>query len=101
MRGGGIINAPVQVAQSVLRSQPDEMLFASLKAWRALVCDRKGVFKRYASCPQSPFVEKASNQRHSVRHAPRRRKRWQRMLRVRSPITSRLLHFDKSRAQGK
>src|SRR4051794_41091263 len=81
-------------------SWPLWLMNLSSEGRRPLGCHAKRALESNACRSQRPFIEQASDQSDSMRHAPRSRKARQWMCRVRSPIAARLLHLHESSTQG-
>src|SRR3984957_841988 len=96
MKGDGI---PLTTASGPLLPRKD--LFAGLlESGRSRWGDVGPLFQRNTNPAQRTFIEQPPDQRYAVRHAPRWVEFRQRMLRVRSPIASRLGYLDKARTNG-
>ena len=63
---------------------------AALESRRSLPGHAERAFQRHSRAPERAFVEQAADQRHSVRHASRRRELRQRIVRVGRPVAARL-----------
>src|SRR5579862_4942792 len=61
-----------------------------LKSWRPLIHNTERGFEREPCASQPSFLKKLADQGDTMRHAPRRRKSRQRMIRIGGPVASRL-----------
>src|SRR5579864_9792223 len=71
-----------------------------LKSWRPLIHNTERGFEREPCASQPSFLKKLADQGDTMRHAPRRRKSRQRMIRIGGPVASRLGDLHKSGPEG-
>src|SRR5262245_32431489 len=74
-------------------------MLLTLEPWRILICDAECPFEGQPNLSNQTIVEKPAHESDAMRHPTRWIEFWERISRIRSPVTARFRDLNKTRTQ--